>query len=131
MMFGGMKIYTVHVRPGEPQAPTKPIFVREGFNWMAFFLTFLWAGYHRLWLPMLAILAFNGLCVALQEHHILSASSTAMLLFGLQLVVGFHGNDWLRARLARRGYIITDISSGDNLLRAQQRYFERYLAAAH
>jgi hypothetical protein len=126
-MFNRMKIYTVHIKPNVPRAQEKPSFVREGFNISALILTFLWAFYHRLWRFGLLILAANILIIALGKIQIISPESTGLLQFAVQVLVGFHANDWLRAGMSKRGFIMTDISTGDSLLRAEQRYFERYL----
>jgi hypothetical protein len=126
-MFGRMKIYTVHIKPGTNDALEKPVFVREGFNVWAFLFTFVHALYHRLWLHALAIMT---LTVLIAESHMLSHSSIMVLQLALQLIVGFSANDWKRAALSRRGYIMTDIAASDNLLRAEQRYFERMLKPA-
>jgi hypothetical protein len=64
------------------------------------------------------------------QTHLLTMTSGALVQLALNLMIGFHANDWLRARLSRRGYIMADISAADTLLRAEQRYFERYLANA-
>lgn len=129
-MFHGMKIYTVHVQPDRLKAKEHPIFVREGFNWMAFLFTFLWAFYHRMWLVGFAILGASLVAQAVATGVGLSEPSVTALQFGIQILVGMQANDWLRAKLQKQGYIVADISSGDSLLSAQQRYFERYVAAA-
>lgn len=129
-MFGKMKIYTVHIKPGVPNAAEKPIFIREGFNFWAFFFTIFWTLYYRLWLHTALIIAVNVVIVVLGNNYILGSESIGLIQFTIQLLVGFHANDWYRAALSKRGYIMTDITTGDNLLRAEQRYFERYLANA-
>jgi hypothetical protein len=125
-----MKIYTVHIKPDGANAAEQPVFVKEGFNIWAFLLTFLWALYHRLWLPALLLLAVNLLLVFLLKHHVFAASSVGVLHLTMHYIAGSYGNDWIRARLTRLGYIMVDVAASDSLLRAEQRYFERYLAAA-
>jgi len=124
------KIYTVHTKPGMNNAAARPMFIKEGFNFWAFFFTILWALYQRLWLVALLLLTFNALLVVCLKNHMLGLASAGAIHFGFHMVVGFWGNDWLRAQLARRGYVLADVAAGDNLLRAEQRYFERMLAAA-
>jgi hypothetical protein len=128
-IFGGMRIYTVHMKPGAAHAEERPVFVKEGFNFYALFLTFFWALYHRLWILALLIFGFNLLLVSMLKNHVLSAPSVGILHLAMHVLVGLFANDWLRAGLARRGYIIADIAAADSMLRAEQRYFERYLAA--
>ncbi len=125
-----MKIYTVHVNPSNANARQKPVFVREGFNIPAFLLTVFWLLYQRLWLHALCVVTANAVLITLGTEHIISSNSVGIMQLGVQALVGFHANDWLRARLTRQGYITADISVSDNLLRAQQRYFERSLAPA-
>ena len=125
----GMKVYTVHVRPGGPVGEQAPLFVREGFNWFAFLFHFLWALYHRLWAPAVVIFIVNAMLILLLREHVFSENGIVVLQLGFQFLIGAHANDWLRARLMRDGYILADISAGDSLLRAEQRYFERILPA--
>jgi hypothetical protein len=124
----GMKLYTVHVKPGA--SAQAPIFVREGFNIFAFLFHFLWALYYRLWGAAVVIFVVNAMLVMLVHDRVLSDISIVALQLGFQFLVGAHGNDWLRARLARDGYVTADIAAGESLLRAEQRYFERYLNPA-
>jgi len=129
-LFSSMKIYTVHIKPGMANASQRPVFVREGFNIWAFLFTVLWALYHRLWLPALLMAAFNTLLLCMLKEQVLNQASIGAIHLGFHAVIGFWGNDWLRARLTRRGYILADITASDNLLRAEQRYFERILSPA-
>jgi len=128
-MFGRMHIYTVHVMPGETLAENKAVFVKEGFNIWAFLLTGFWALYERLWIPLAGIVAFNIVLGILMNQRLLGELGFAALQLGFNLIVGYHANDWLRAKLTQGGHILADISASDSKLRAEQRYFERALAA--
>ncbi|NBX04077.1 MAG: DUF2628 domain-containing protein [Alphaproteobacteria bacterium] len=127
MMFGGMKIYTVHIKTDASRSGEKPIFIREGFSFGAFFFTVFWALYHRLWLPAAGIMFSLWLIVQLGTHHFISSPSVGVLQLMIQVLVGYLANDWRRRALAKRGYITSDVTAADSLLRAEQRYFERYL----
>jgi hypothetical protein len=129
-MFGAMKIYTVHIKPGMVAAQQKPLFIKEGFNFWALMFTILWTLYNKLWLPSLFIFLFNMVLVGMMHSKMLSLPSAVVVDIGFHLIIGFLANDWLRAKLARRGYVMSDISAADTLLRAEQRYFERILATA-
>jgi hypothetical protein len=126
-LFGGMKIYTVHIKTDVVRSSEKPTFVREGFNVFAFFFTVLWALSKRLWLPAIGILAAFVFIITLGVQHYISSTSVGILQLMIQVIVGFHANDWYRAALEKRGFITTDITTGDSLLRAERRYLERYL----
>lgn len=126
-MFKGMKIYTVHVRDDVVRSNEKPIFVREGFNIGAFLFTALWALSNRLWIPAICIVLAFFVLIQLGVHHFISSMSVGVLQLFMQIYIGFAANDWLRKGLEKRGYIASDITTGDSLLRAERRYFERYL----
>lgn len=126
-LFSRLHIYTVHVKPGKNASQAEQIrFVAEGFNWMAFLFSTLWALYHRLWLMAGFIIAANILLALGVERAGLDMLSLSVLQLGLQVWVGFHGNDFLRARLKRDGYITYAIVSGENKMRAEQRFFDRH-----
>lgn len=130
MSLFGLKIYTVHLKPGQSQLEQKPIFVHEGFNIKAFILVIFWTLYHRLWLASFLLIVVNTVLIGMRDMHILSDVGVFIMQFGVQIITGFLANDWYRHKLDRQGYIIADISAADSLLRAEQRYFERTLAAA-
>lgn len=128
-MFG-LKIYTVHIKPGVPQGEEKPIFVKEGFNFAAFLFPALWALYRRLWVAVFLLVGIDSLLAQMLVAHMLNPASLIVIDLGIHVLTGLLGNDWRRASLKRRGYIVADISAADSRLRAEQRYFERHLAAA-
>lgn len=128
-MIFGPKLYTVHIDPDNPPPQGTAIFIREGFNFFAFLLLPVWTLYHRLWVSSVVIILLQIGVIVLMKDQFLSPAGQDVVLFFLQVVLGFHGNDLWRAKLQRRGYIIADIAIGENLLRAEQRFFERYLAA--
>ena len=125
-----LKIYTVHVKPGVPQAEEKPVFIKEGFNIIAFVFPVLWTLFSRLWLAFMLIIAADYVLLEIFSYHMLNIDALCAVSLGIHVIVGLLGNDWRRAALKRRGYILADVAAADNLLRAEQRYFERYLAAA-
>lgn len=126
-MLHHMHIYTVHVREGEIDSLDNIRFVREGFNIFAFLFTVFWALYHRCWLLALSLFAANYALVALDQAQYLSEPSIGVIQLGINAVAGLVGNDYVRASLARRGYRLVDVVTGDNRVRAEQRYFDRHL----
>ena len=123
-MFSRMKLYTVHLKP-EDGLLKKPVFIREGFNLYAFLFTGLWALYQRLWLALVGIVIFHVALGYLLESHVLLKPSGVAIQLGFSIIVGFQANDWMRRRLAKKGYVLADVSASDSLLRAEQRYLER------
>ncbi|MEI7669610.1 MAG: DUF2628 domain-containing protein [Pseudomonadota bacterium] len=120
-------IYTVHINPSLSHPYEKAEFIDEGFSWKAFFFTGFWALYQRLWLPLFFIILFNIGLVFLSKN-----GATHIGLFAVQLggniLIGYFANDWLRNKLKKNGYIIADIVTGDSLIKAEQRFFDRYFA---
>jgi hypothetical protein len=127
-MFHQLKIYTVHIKSGSNYQLERPLFLREGFNWGAFMFTFLWAFYHRLWAFGILVLAANVVIGACAAEGIITPVASGLTQFAFQILIGFNANDALRIRLAKRGFVMSDITSGDSLLRAEQRYFDRLVA---
>ena len=81
-----MTTFTLHLprdaRPGDPTALDESELVKDAFSWGAFFFTFLWFFYHRLWLAGIGVLvlvvAFGGLMAVLDVHPL--AGTIAQLL---------------------------------------------------
>lgn len=121
-----MRIYTVHIDPQKKNPYENPVFIEEAFNWWAFIFRGFWFLYHRLWLWGVGLIAFEIVMqVLIFKGHIPTAQYLVFRL-GIQILLGYHGNDFRRARLKRQGYITSDIVTSDNLVGAEQRFYERY-----
>ncbi len=125
-----LRIFTVHIKPAIAEPYEHAEFVEEGFSWYAFFFTGLWLLYKRLWWQALLVMGIASVFGVMQVQEILEPMSIVLLQAALGMIVGYHANDWLRSRLKRSGYIVADIVSGENILRAEQRFFDRF-AASH
>lgn len=129
-MFCHTHIYAVYVKPGAAPDKERPVLIKEGFNLYAFLFGIFWALYHRLWWPLVMIFAFNLAMMYGGRLGLLSQESLAAIQMGFQLLVGLHANDWRQTKLRRKGFRLADIAAADSELKAEQRYFERMLAAA-
>ena len=111
-----MTTFTLHLardaRPGDPTALDESELVKDAFSWGAFFFTFLWFFYHRLWLAGIGVLvlvvAFGGLMAVLDVHPL--AGTIAQLL--LQVLIGLEANSLRRWTLTRRGRPMVDAVDG-------------------
>jgi len=121
-------IYTVHINPSLPQPYEAVEFVEEGFNWKAFIFSGFWALYNKLWWSALGIFAYNAFMAQLLSSHTFSHTGVGILQLGLELFIGFQANDWRRTNLKKRGFITADVVTGDSLIRAEQRFFDRYFS---
>lgn len=122
-------IYTVHINPSNYHAVEKAVFVREGFDFMAFVFGVFWFLYNRMWLEALYVAVPVILLGAADKQNWLDDTSLAVLNLAMSFIIGAWANDLRRASLARRGYIMSDVVVGEGEIAAQQRYFERVVAA--
>ena len=129
-----MTTFTLHLardaRPGDPAALDEAELVKDAFSWGAFFFTFLWFFYHRLWLAGIGVLvlvfAFGGLMAVLDVHPL--AGTIAQLL--LQVLIGLEANSLRRWTLTRRGRPMVDAVTAADRDEAEARAFARWLEAS-
>jgi hypothetical protein len=119
-----MRHYSVHQPAWAPHTPDAVRFVKEGFSWPAFFFTGLWLLWKRLWIEFLIFLA-----VIVGFELVFQAMGVGQALGGLGslvvgLILGFEGNDLVRAKLARTGYVEISEVAGRDLESAELKYFE-------
>ena len=125
-----MNVYTIHLRRHGLDPDRDLLVVKEGFSWPAFFLSFPWALWHRLWVPA-AVIFLAGAAIGLlgAKLHLDPLSQWALSL-GLAAIVGYLGNDLRRRRLDRQGFALADVSSGDDADAALRRYLDAEPALA-
>lgn len=127
-----MTTYTLHLprdaRPGDPAALEDAELVKDAFSWGAFFFTFLWFFFHRLWLAglgvLMLVLAFGGALEMLDVHE--AAGTAAALL--LQVLIGLEANSLKRWTLARHGFVLVDVVTAADRDEAEAKAFARWLA---
>jgi hypothetical protein len=128
-----MTTYTLHLprdaRPGDPTALDESELVKDAFSWGAFFFTFLWFFYHRLWLAgfgvLILVFAFGGVMALLDVHPL--AGTVAQVL--LQALIGLEANSLRRWTLARRGLPMVDAVTAEDQDEAEAKAFARWLGA--
>ena len=123
-----LRVYTVHINPSLQHPYEDAEFVKEGFNFWAFAFTGFWALYNRIWFNSLAIFIINGFIAKAILNGELNHLQGIVAQLAFHLLIGFFANDWLRSKLRKKGFIIADIVTGDSLLKAEQRFFDRYFA---
>lgn len=126
-MWNRLRIYTVHLKPDKENTIEQLRFVSEGFNFYAFIFTLFWALYQRMWRFAGIILLLNAiLFLATWQIEAIGPVTVRICQIGLQLWVGLVANDFMRAHLKRQGFITYALVSGENELRAEQRFFDRH-----
>ena len=126
-----MTTFTLHLprdaRPGDATALDESELVKDAFSWGAFFFTFFWFFFHRLWLAglgvLLVVFAFGGIMALLDVHPL--AGSIAQLL--LQSLIGLEANSLRRWTLARRGRPMVDVVTATDRDEAEAKAFARWL----
>lgn len=123
-----MRTYTVHIprRPWSSTAATVAAAraVKEGFSWPAFFLSFVWALWHRLWLAAGAIAAIEfavGFAVDAVGFDPVTEGAVSL---GLALILGWVANDLVRFGLERRGLAMGGVVLADTGEEAIGRFFD-------
>jgi hypothetical protein len=128
-----MRIYTVHLRRTADPLFTPDLgaqFVREGFNWAAFFFTWIWALTCGLWI-VAAILFAGDLCLALLFEAVdLDSMSQLWATLGWHVIVGFAAEDLRRWTLRLRGYALAEIVAAETVAAAERRFFDHHPAMA-
>jgi hypothetical protein len=128
-----MRIYTVHLRRTADPLFTPDLgaaFVREGFNWAAFFFTWLWALACRLWIVAGGLLVADLAVYFALERVGFDPSGQFWLTLAWHLIVGFVAEDLRRWTLRLRGYALAEIVSGRDVSDAERRFFEHHPAMA-
>ena len=115
-----MRIYLVHVTPN-----TDPVFLKDGFSFMAFVFSGFWTLWHRMWFVSPLIFAGLGLLELLLTFIGVADEFRIVMTMGFSLVVGFGAHDWLSCSLLRRGYSLDGLVVAPRLEAALRRWFDQ------
>ncbi|ESY01291.1 MULTISPECIES: DUF2628 domain-containing protein [unclassified Mesorhizobium] len=108
-----MAIYVVMEPPGRTEAADAPIFVRDGFSWLAFLVAPLWLAWHRLWIEAALAFVAMGLLSLLGERLGLDWAGSALSLL-VSLYIGLEGQGLRIAALRRGGWHEWGVVEADN-----------------
>jgi len=122
-----MPRYSVHARSAKPDAiradADRVRFVKEGFSWWGFFFPLLWLLIKGMWeILVLVIIALIAIGAGSAMHY-LPGNAVTVLCFGINLLIGFIGNDLYRWSLQRRGFIDLGPAAGESRDEAEMRFF--------
>ncbi|OKH87321.1 DUF2628 domain-containing protein [Thalassospira sp. TSL5-1] len=120
-----MKVYTVHINPGQADPIENAVLVREGFNFWAFLLTGLWALFHRQWLAFIGLLVVSGLVNL--AIHLANGGPEMDFLLNIVVSIGFGlvANDLRRRKLAKQGWKMVEIIASHSEQDALHQYVHR------
>jgi len=111
-----MTTYSIYAKP-EDKGAAEAIFLPDGFSWMAFVFTWVWALWNRMWI--VAGLALSVMLIATT----LPSLPQYLLSLGVSLLMGMHANDLRGWSLTRRKYAEIGLSNGASLEEAELRFY--------
>jgi hypothetical protein len=115
--------------PGDASALEDAELVKDGFVWGAFFFTFLWFFWNRLWIAGLIVLAaIVGLASLLQALRVHTAPAFVAEIL-LAILIGLEANSLRRWTLRRRKPAVDVVTASDRK-EAEVKAFARWLASA-
>jgi len=120
-----MASYTVHFPKGvgpegiDADALTGAVLIKDGFSKSAFFFSFFWFFWNRLWLAglgvLVALIAMDTLLEVFHVNHFFAA--IAQILF--MILVGLEANSLKRWTFARNGRPVATIVTGQDEIEAE------------
>ena len=114
-----MRAYTVHIKDGQDETA---VLVADAFSWSAFFLTVLWALWHRMWLAASALFVLFAVTGFLADEFGLGVAEQFVLHTAFSLVLGLGAGELRRTWLSRRGWRETDQVEARNKAEAEIRF---------
>ncbi len=117
-----MHDYTVYLRPQGAAADDGFVLVKDGFCWPAFFLSTIWALWHRLWLVALLIAVASVVVEIIATDLGLGFIGQTGAGLGLAAAFGYAASGLWGWTLERNGYVAASAVTGVNLADAEQEY---------
>jgi hypothetical protein len=105
-------------------------FVRDGFAWGAFIFGPLWLLRHRLWIAFVVYVAIVALLALAESFRLLPRGSETIVLALVGLLLGLEGATLRRRKLLWWHWRDAGIVVGNNMIAAEQRFFDRWVADA-
>jgi len=122
-----MALYSVHIQGDEPESVAEAAFVRQAFNWNAFFFGPLWLLRHRLWAG-LALWAAAYSIPIVASLTVVSASACLFMALALQMLLGLEASRLREAKLAAQGYRLVEIIAAPAREEAEIAFYRKFEA---
>jgi Protein of unknown function (DUF2628) len=119
-----MALYCAYVQGSGLEAACDAAFVRQSFNWKAFFFGPAWLAAHRLWLGLAMWLAAYLLLSAAAAMAV-SAGAVLLIALAVQILLGLEANRLYEAKLERQGYHVAGIIAAPELDAAEAAFFRQ------
>ena len=122
-----MKTYSVHVRKYDVDPEPDIRLVKEGFNWVAFVFSVIWALFKGYWIVAAAIFVVSIAISVIFSLIGLDLFGQAVVNIAFNILVGLFANDMARWTLSKKGYVEEDLVSAAS----NQHGLEKYLNSLH
>ena len=129
--FGSVVTYTVH-EPAEPGADRldradQLQFVKDGFSWLTALCPPLGLVAQSLWIPAAIYVLVAWAIAALIGAAGLDAAWTMLIVFALNIFLGFEVSTLKRWMLDRQGWQMLGSVNGSSLVDCERRFLESWL----
>jgi hypothetical protein len=104
------------------------VFVRDGFYFWAFVLSFFWLIWHRLWLALFAYVVISIASDIVLRSFGLDFAARAFVALIIALLIGLEAGSLRRWKLSRRKWRQLDVVVAKNEEEAERRFFDRWAA---
>jgi hypothetical protein len=129
-----MPVYTVH-EPSRRDSDddtightSRFVFVRDGFHFWAFLLAPFWMLRHRMWLEFIAYLLIVGGATFVMRRLGIAESAGLWVALLIALLIGIEASSLRRWKLSRRGFENRGVVVADDLVMAERRFFDGWMA---
>lgn len=119
-----MKLYNVLLKKNQEGKIEDIILLKDGFCWMAFFLSIFWFLYHKMWKEALALLIVDIVISLLDFNAIVTGSSKIVLELLFAIMIAINANYWLVENLKKRSYEFVGLIFGNNAINAKMRFIK-------
>jgi hypothetical protein len=110
--------------------PDRVVFIREGFSWSGFFLTFLWAVWHRMWVVAALLIAISAAFIVAVSLELLDPVLASVVQLGISVLFGFEAHRLQESSLLRAGFRHAGLIEASLLEAAELSYFAGRVASA-
>lgn len=117
-----MKIYSVYIN--KKQADPDPIFIEEGFSFLALIFQSLWFFYHKIWIPSFSLIIINFLLFFCFDKGLITSFVYYGLDISFAIFVALFANDWYALSLKSKNYEFTDVIVASNIENAKLRFYK-------
>jgi len=118
-------LYSVYQPAGAHDAAERAVFVRQGFDRLAFLLTPAWAVRYRLWRMLGLWMLWTALVGILAPMLHLDAAAAMLVYLVGALAFGHEADRAREESLSRRGLLLQGLSLGETAQDAERIFYDR------